>query len=186
VAPTVFLHRWRLRARSIDTGDDRVPEMSVLRMCQLFAADYPAFYRDLDFGHLARECADICGVHQAAGPLDVALAHARHRNVIPDIRSVGPEDLGFLDMWLTRTERYRLPGRPGGRGPTVLPSGQVQPGPGGPAGQPRSAHRERSVRSTSIQSTAMSTWEILAEKARPVTPRVRITGTIAGAVALRS
>ncbi len=105
LASTVFLHRWRLGARGIDTGDGRVAELSVLRMCQLFASDYPEFYRDLVFAHLARECADTCRVRQPTGPLDAALAHAGHRNVIPDVGSAGSEELSFLDLWLTPVER---------------------------------------------------------------------------------
>ncbi|SCL44968.1 hypothetical protein GA0070606_0536 [Micromonospora citrea] len=105
VAPTVYLHRWRLGARGIDTGDGRVPELSILRMCQLFARDYPEFYRDLVLRHLTRECADTCRVDEAGETLAGALAHARHRYVVPDDRSGEPEDLGFLDLWLTPAER---------------------------------------------------------------------------------
>ncbi|MCO6009942.1 TfuA-like protein [Actinoallomurus purpureus] len=105
VAPTVYLHRWQLGARGVDTGDGWTAEMSILRMCQLFARDYPRFYRDLVFGHLAQECANTCQAQQAETTLDTVLAHARHRSVVPDIRSAGPEDLSFLDLWLTTAER---------------------------------------------------------------------------------
>jgi hypothetical protein len=108
VAPTVYLHRWQLGARGIDTADGRVAEMSILRMCQLFAHDYPDFYRDLVFDHLARECADSCRAPRVTGNLDRALAHASHRGVIPDLRSSTTEDLGFLDRWLTPAERASL------------------------------------------------------------------------------
>ncbi|WP_205325318.1 TfuA-like protein [Glycomyces sp. YM15] len=106
-APTVFLHRWRLGARSIDTADGPVAEMSVLRACQLFASDYPAFQRELVFDALARECTETCGRSDALDLLDAALAHAQHRGVIPDLRSLEPGDLDFLDPWLTPAERTR-------------------------------------------------------------------------------
>jgi hypothetical protein len=102
--PTVFLHRWKLGARTIDTADGPVAAMSVLRTCQLFASDYPAFQRELVYDALSRECAETCGPRPAADPLDAALAHARHRGVIPD-RSREPVDLDFLDQWLTPAER---------------------------------------------------------------------------------
>ncbi|MFI0151543.1 hypothetical protein [Streptomyces lydicus] len=84
-------------------------EMSVLRMCQLFARHYPEFYRDLVFNHLLQECASRCRTRQTEATLDSALEHARHRNVIPDPRSTVPEALGFLDQWLTPAERTSLP-----------------------------------------------------------------------------
>ncbi|MEN3307144.1 MAG: hypothetical protein V7603_3346 [Micromonosporaceae bacterium] len=127
LAPTVYLHRWRLGARGVDTGEGRVGEMSILRMCQLFARDYPEFYRDLVFGHLARECADTCRVRRAAGTLDMALAHARHRKVIPDLRPDRPEDLSFLDLWLTQAERTSR-SLPDQLGTFVVRSFQVAPG----------------------------------------------------------
>ena len=109
VAPTVYLHRWRLGARGIDTEDGRTAEMSVLRICQLFARDYPDFYRDLVFDHLGRECTSRCRTRHTKATLDRALEHARHRNVIPDHRSSKPEDLGFLDLWLSPAERDSRP-----------------------------------------------------------------------------
>lgn len=104
-APTVFLHRWRLGARSLDTADGPVAEMSVLRTCQLFASDYPAFHRELALDSLVRECAQTCGRREATDLLDAALAHAQHRDVIPDLRSLEPGGLDFLNPWLTPAER---------------------------------------------------------------------------------
>ncbi|NUW36262.1 hypothetical protein HTZ77_33360 [Nonomuraea sp. SMC257] len=109
MAPTVYVHRWRLGARGLDTEDGRTAEMSVLRMCQLFARDYPDFYRDLVFDHLVRECASACRTRHTEATLDGALEHARHRHVIPDLRSDDPEELGFLDLWLTPAERASRP-----------------------------------------------------------------------------
>lgn len=103
--PTIFLHRWRLGARSIDTADGPAAEMSILRACQLFASDYPAFQRELVFEALARECTETCGRSNATDLLDAALTHAQHRGVIPDLRSLEPGDLDFLDPWLTPAER---------------------------------------------------------------------------------
>ncbi|SDD31385.1 TfuA-like protein [Glycomyces harbinensis] len=108
--PTGFLHRWRLGARSIDTADGPVAEMSVLRACQLFAADYPSFQRELVFGALARECAEACGP-VATSPIDAALAHSQHRGVVPDLGALEPGDLDFLDPWLTPAERTASPVR---------------------------------------------------------------------------
>lgn len=109
VAPTIYVHRWQLLARSVDTEDGRIAEMSVLRMCQLFARDYPDFYRDLVFHHLIQECAAHCRTPQPEATLDRALEHARHRHVIPDPRAGKPEDLSFLDLWLTPAERASRP-----------------------------------------------------------------------------
>ncbi|WP_086860707.1 TfuA-like protein [Streptomyces milbemycinicus] len=109
IAPTIYLHRWQLGARSVETADGRTAEMSVLRMCQLFARDYPDFYRDLVFNHLVQECASNCRTQHTEATLDRALEHARHRNVIPDPRSNKPEDLSFLDLWLTPAERTTRP-----------------------------------------------------------------------------
>ncbi|MFJ9855112.1 TfuA-like protein [Streptomyces sp. NPDC101150] len=109
VAPTIYLHRWQLLARRVDTEDGGTAEMSVLRMCQLFARDYPDFYRDLVFSHLVRECAANCRTQHPEATLDSALEHARHRHVIPDPRTNKPEDLSFLDLWLTPTERAARP-----------------------------------------------------------------------------
>jgi hypothetical protein len=127
VAPTVYLHRWQLGARGVGTGDGRVTELSVLRMCQLFASDYPEFYRELVFAQLTRECADTCPDRQPAGPLDSALAHARHRTVIPDAGSAVPEELTFLDLWLTPAERTSL-SLPDQLGTFVVRGFQVAPG----------------------------------------------------------
>ncbi|MGW4962928.1 TfuA-like protein [Nonomuraea sp. NPDC004186] len=109
MAPTIYVHRWQLGARSVDTEDGRTAEMSVLRMCQLFARDYPDFYRDLVFNHLVQECASNCRTQHTEATLDRALEHARHRNVIPDPRSDNLEELSFLDLWLTPSERTSRP-----------------------------------------------------------------------------
>ncbi|MEU9124406.1 TfuA-like protein [Streptomyces sp. NPDC048506] len=109
VAPTIYVHRWQLLARSVDTEDGRTAEMSVLRVCQLFAHDYPDFYRDLVFNHLVHECATNCRTQHTEATLDRALEHAQHRNVIPDPRSSKLGDLSFLDLWLTPTERASRP-----------------------------------------------------------------------------
>jgi len=102
--PTVYLHRWRLGARTVDTADGSVAEMAVLRICQLFAGDYPAFQRDMVFAALASECAKTCGPLDATDPLDAALAHARHRDVLPDHRTLEPGDLDYLDPWFSKSE----------------------------------------------------------------------------------
>ncbi|GAA1681270.1 hypothetical protein GCM10009830_30530 [Glycomyces endophyticus] len=109
--PTGFLHRWRLGARSIETADGPVAEMSVLRACQLFADDYPSFHRELTFDALTRECAETCDRPEAAGALDAALAHARHRGIVPDLGAMEPGELDFLDPWLTPAERDGAPVR---------------------------------------------------------------------------
>ena len=106
--PTVYLHRWQLAARTAATG---VGELSVLRMCQLYAPDYPAFHRHLVLAHLARECAGACSNHQPADDLDMALAHARHRGIIPGTDPADPAELTFLDQWLTPAERATQPPR---------------------------------------------------------------------------
>lgn len=105
-APTVYLHRWQLGARSLDTPDGPVAEMAVLRACQLFATDYPAFQRDLVMDALTRECAETCDRDAETDP---AWAHARHRDVLPD--SDSPAALEFLDPWLTAAEREGLSAR---------------------------------------------------------------------------
>ncbi|WP_432014776.1 TfuA-like protein [Streptomyces cucumeris] len=109
VAPTLYAHRWQLLARSVATEDGEAAEMSVLRMCQLFARDYPDFYRDLVLGHLVRECASTCRTRPGGALLDGALEHARHRHVIPGHRTGEPGDLAFLDLWLTPAERAAHP-----------------------------------------------------------------------------
>ncbi|WP_131761781.1 TfuA-like protein, partial [Actinomadura fibrosa] len=109
VEPTVYLHRWQLGARTIDTGDGPTPAMSILRICQLFADDYPDFYQKLVFGYLVRECASECGTRPTETSLDGALEHARHRDVIPDLPAARTADLSFLDMWLTPDERAQRP-----------------------------------------------------------------------------
>jgi hypothetical protein len=109
--PTVYQHRWQLGAGTVDTPDGPVAEMSVLRACQLFARDYPAFHRDLVFASLASECAADCGPLAATDPLDAALAHAVHRGVVPDQDALEPGDLDYLDPWLTESERDTAPVR---------------------------------------------------------------------------
>ncbi|MEV4476368.1 TfuA-like protein [Nonomuraea sp. NPDC049504] len=97
LARSIYLHRWQLGARDLDTEDGPIPELSILRMCQLFAEDYPDFYRNLVYTHIVQECTD-----QPPQPtLDAALAHARHRTIIPET----PDELDFLDLWLTPAER---------------------------------------------------------------------------------
>jgi hypothetical protein len=103
-APTVYLHRWLLGARSFDDQDGPIAAMSVLRIHQLFAGDYPEFQRELVSAALARECAETCG-GSSEDPLDAALAHARHRGVVPDLDSPAAGELDFLDQWLTPEER---------------------------------------------------------------------------------
>lgn len=102
-APTVYLHRWQLGARSVSTDDGPVPVMSVLRTYQLFARDYPGFQRETVFAALARECGEDCGAGTGE-PLDAALTHGRHRGIVPDL-DAPPGELDFLDQWLTAEER---------------------------------------------------------------------------------
>ncbi len=113
LARTVHLDSWQQLAQGTRTAEGWVGDQAALRVCQLFAQDYPAFHRDLVFGWLADECARGC-VGDASAVVSqeptqaTLLAHAVHRGVLPQ-----PADwaaaLGHLTAWFTPAESRELP-----------------------------------------------------------------------------
>ena len=105
---TSFLYAWQ--TATLGTNGDtagRDSDLGVLRACQLFAEDYPRFYRQLILDALGRECAEECTSHaDDADPREIALRHGEHRGfyALP----ADPQRLGFLRQWLTQAERDTL------------------------------------------------------------------------------
>ncbi|MFI0923363.1 TfuA-like protein [Streptomyces sp. NPDC021012] len=104
---TLHLVEWELAARGrahIDQAMSPSPapgDLDALRVLQLFSADYPAFLHEERLAWIAEECAELCGTSSTrTGHTAAALAHSGHRGIF-DIDG----DLGFLDGWLTASER---------------------------------------------------------------------------------
>ncbi|GAA1973206.1 TfuA-like protein [Amycolatopsis minnesotensis] len=98
---TIFLHSWELKA----AGAGPVPDLAVLRICQLFATDYPVRHRARVIDRLAAECARDCPVF----PRDTAeraIAHGVHIGLYPPLTD--HEQFSFLVPWLTGDEQDRL------------------------------------------------------------------------------
>ncbi|MFB7600737.1 TfuA-like protein [Streptomyces sp. NPDC056160] len=102
---TAFLYAWQLAARTVPAapGSPRAGALGLLRAQQLFARDYPVFYRGMTLRALASLCATECG-DQAGGDTDAerALRHGEHGGLyrLPADRA----RLGFLSQWLTAGE----------------------------------------------------------------------------------
>lgn len=107
LARTSFLDRWELSAQGASTAEGEVGEMAWLRVCQLFARDYPDFHRDLVLGYVAGDCATTCGRDTIGEPMAAAIAHAVHRSFIPSPSSEQRYEgqFKFLDQWLTPKEQ---------------------------------------------------------------------------------
>ncbi|WIX91741.1 TfuA domain-containing protein [Amycolatopsis sp. DG1A-15b] len=108
---TSFLYLWQTAASGLGIGDSpHHGHLGALRACQLFAAEYPRFHREVVLRALATACAEECGpIPPAAGdptPAHIALRHGEHRGLyrLP----ADPARLGFLAQWLTGTERDTL------------------------------------------------------------------------------
>ncbi|MCX5206323.1 TfuA-like protein [Streptomyces sp. NBC_00237] len=104
---TVHLVDWELAARGRAlTDQDALPypapgDLDALRVLQLFSAAYPAFLHEERLSWIAEECTEQCGTSTApTGHAAAAIAHSGHRGVF-DVDG----DLGFLDDWLTASER---------------------------------------------------------------------------------
>ncbi|MFE7411379.1 TfuA-like protein [Streptomyces laurentii] len=104
---TVHLVDWELAARGRpDTDPDMAPypapgDLDAHRVLQLFSAAYPAFLHEERLRWIAEECAELCGTSGAPDTdAAAALAHGGHRGVFE-----ADGDLGFLDDWLTASER---------------------------------------------------------------------------------
>jgi hypothetical protein len=111
---TSFLYAWQTAALGMgQAGDPRTADLGTLRACQLFADDYPGFYRGLILRAIAEQCGQECadGAPQA-GRQDVqeaALRHGEHRGfyrLVAQLRRPG-----FVSPWLTRAERRTLTAR---------------------------------------------------------------------------
>ncbi|MGW1339454.1 TfuA-like protein [Kribbella sp. NPDC002412] len=107
--PTVYLDGWQLRATVSDLNDGHGPvsDLDVLRVCQLFAEDFPAFYRTWVIEQLHAECALQCHEYDVArSPLQTAIAHGTHKGLYADIHEAArnwvspPED---VSLFLTRS-----------------------------------------------------------------------------------
>lgn len=101
---TIFLRSWELKATGQDTGDGAgwLPDLAVLRICQLFAADYPAHHRKRVLDRLGQECTRATGTDPTAR----AIEHGVHRGWYPPLTE--PKAFSFLTMWLTPAERDAL------------------------------------------------------------------------------
>jgi len=103
---TWLLHNWELEADGERSGHGgvRVSDAAALRACQLFARDYPEFYRDLVFDLVGRECAAECPAYRDDLPAArAAVEHGSHRGFYPD--RLGEREFGFLTQWTTESER---------------------------------------------------------------------------------
>lgn len=103
---TRLLHNWEIAARVTPSrdGDHGLSSVALMYVCQLFAVDYPEFYRRLVFNIISQECARECENYQPNLPLSqAAVAHGRHRGFYPD--HLDKQDFGFLAKWTTETER---------------------------------------------------------------------------------
>jgi hypothetical protein len=102
---TIFLHAWELAAKRVGgtDGTERVSEMALLRVCQLFARDYPVFHRRQVLDFIATECRRECGPN-GMDTDTVAIVHGVHRGLYGDPDG-GGADWGFLRGWLTPEER---------------------------------------------------------------------------------
>ncbi|HZE41731.1 MAG TPA: TfuA-like protein [Stackebrandtia sp.] len=104
VSRTIFLHAWQVAAAGGDAGDGAgwVADLSVLRICQALADDYPGLHRATVLRRLADECRATCG--GTTGDVeDVAIAHGVHRGIYPPLDASA--DWSFLDGWLSGVER---------------------------------------------------------------------------------
>lgn len=93
---SLHLHGWELAAD--------YHSIAALRACQVFASNYPTFYRGLVLGWLADDCARECKHTISRRPLDdvqeLAIAHGEHRGLY----NLSDGDYRFLDPWMTRTD----------------------------------------------------------------------------------
>jgi hypothetical protein len=108
VSRTLYAYSWELAASVTGKGDgeEHVPDLAALRLCQLFAADYPALHRRRVLDSLRRECAGRCGPPVDPDPATAAVAHGVHRGVYgPPASAAG---FGFLRQWLTADEQSAL------------------------------------------------------------------------------
>lgn len=105
---TSFLHLWQVGASGLGIGDSsHQGDLGVLRACQLFAPGYPRLHREMVFEVLATACAEECGAGAPdTGLAETAVRHGEHRGLyrLP----ADPARLGFLEQWVTRTERDTL------------------------------------------------------------------------------
>jgi hypothetical protein len=114
---TMYLQDWQLTATDTDRSEGTVG-LATLRLCQIFAADFPDHYRRLVLGWLAGHCARHCGGQSGpAGPDQApevtpgdrtgrALDHGAHRGLY---RLDGNRpDHSFLATWLTGDERATM------------------------------------------------------------------------------
>lgn len=108
VDPTTYAHSWELAASGTgaEEVEGRVPDLATLRLCQLFAADYPAVHRRRVLNALRRECAERCGPPAELDPAAAAVAHGVHCGVYGPLTAVA--GFGFLRQWLTAEERETL------------------------------------------------------------------------------
>lgn len=94
---TIYLDGWQLMAAATDTGDGHglVGDLDVLRACQLFAVDFPAFYRTWVLDQLRDQCAQNCREYDpGAAPVDTAIAHGQHRGLYTDVILAGRRWVG--------------------------------------------------------------------------------------------
>jgi hypothetical protein len=102
VAHTALLEAWELGATTRIVGTGTVPDLMILRICQLFARDFPALYRAMVLRRLADECAELCGPPAAVELTDIAVERGVHRGFYPAVRDKA--DFGFLRPWLSDAE----------------------------------------------------------------------------------
>jgi hypothetical protein len=104
---TTFLRTWEFRAATTPTADgESVSDLATLRVCQLFAADYPDVHRSTVLDRLAHDCTERCGTKADGDPAAAAIAHGVHCGAYPPITDTA--DFGFLRQWLTPEERDEL------------------------------------------------------------------------------
>ncbi len=102
---TVYVRRWRREAATVDTGDGHggLPALGVTHACQLFAADFPAFWRHIVLERIVQECVRECDAAPGRDPVGTAIAHGVHRGLYLD--PGGDDGFDFLHQWLTGAER---------------------------------------------------------------------------------
>jgi hypothetical protein len=101
---TIYLQGWQLAASVTDTGDGCGPisDLDVLRACQLYAEDFPEFYRDWVLQQISDECARNCHEYdESRTQVETAIAHGIHTSLYGDVSDWA----AFMHGWLDSADR---------------------------------------------------------------------------------
>lgn len=109
---TIFLYSWRLESNRsqvhIDGEDVDVSDLAALRVLQLFAHDYAAFYRRWALRWIVEECERDCGSSSVGDDprelVNRAIDHGIHRGLYADPAGESGKDVAWLSAWTTEEE----------------------------------------------------------------------------------